>query len=782
MLRKLYHSKWKRLLILPLILVAIFLIMDYFYPFSIAKQPLSYATTVLAKDGSPLRAFPSKQGIWRYPIKIEQVSPYYIQALLTYEDRWFYYHIGVNPFSVIRAMLQYIWYGRVVSGASTITMQVARLLEPHPKTLKGKLWQVFRALQLEYYYSKQQILTLYLNLAPFGGIVEGVQAASYTYLGKSAKELSHAEAALLAVLPQSPSRFRPDRYPQRATQARNKVLDRLAEFKVWSKNIAKQAKQEVVLQYYQPNPLTAPLLARRLQQQYPKQAVIQTTLDINLQQRLEDYLKNYISQFPKHSSAAILVVDHQTMEVKAYLGSADFSNQQRFGYVDMITALRSPGSTLKPFLYGLAIEQGLVHSHSLLVDSPITVGNYRPENFSQTYTGAVSVAQALQHSLNIPAVKILQQLQPHYFHTRLAQAGLNLQYSQNAKPNLALILGGTATKLEDLVSLYTTFARQGLAGKLRYTQSQPIEQRYFSEAGVVWIIRQILQQSRPDLPNTTSHALRQQRQVAWKTGTSYGFRDAWAIGVSQQYVIGVWLGRPDGTPSPGYYGAVTALPLLFSIVDHLSYQQTIVNHPQPNTVTQTTICWPLGLPLKSTKTQHCHQKHQAWLFKQQQPPTLPDINDKQWQQNPINLWVDKASGRYVPNHCHFDSSQLKQQSFARWPNAIASNYPQYALPKLHPNCQSNPQMTIKQPLKIIGLNNKHTLYAPNQSKQLPTIHLQAKGGQGQRFWLLNGEIIAQGSATQILSYTFKTIGEYILTVIDETGEYDRIEFTVAESG
>ncbi|WP_343075019.1 penicillin-binding protein 1C [sulfur-oxidizing endosymbiont of Gigantopelta aegis] len=400
-----------------------------------------FAKVITAEDGTPLRAFSDAQGVWRYPVALAEVSPLYIDTLLAYEDRWFWYHPGFNPLSILRASLQNLYYGRIISGGSTLTMQVARLLDPHSRSVHGKLKQVFRALQLEWHYSKEEILTLYLNLAPFGGPIEGVQAASYAYLGKSAKELSLAEAALLSVLPQSPSRLRPDRHPQRAQRARNKVLTRLQHFAYISADELAEAKLEIVLPYLDSHPMLAPILAQRLKSQVVSGHSLRSTIDADLQANLERVVKDYSRQLSKKSSAAVLVVNHHTMAVKAYVASADFYDQQRYGQVDMIRAIRSPGSTLKPFLYAMALDKGLISSHSMLRDEAINAGGYRPENFTQTFSGVVTVSEALQRSLNVPAVQVLQFLGPGVFHSQLENAGLKLRLPKNSRPNLAIILG-----------------------------------------------------------------------------------------------------------------------------------------------------------------------------------------------------------------------------------------------------------------------------------------------------------------------------------------------------
>lgn len=376
-----------KLLIVFLLLLSslfgVFWLADCLFPLAI--NPSRTTQTILADDNIPLWRFADNKGIWRYSVNLDEVPDYYFDALLNYEDRYFYDHMGINPLALLRAAWQNLTNGRIISGGSTLSMQVARILDPHDRTVMGKLKQIFRTLQLEWHYSKRDILTFYINYAPYGGTIEGIGAASWSYLGKPPNQMTPSEAVLMAVLPQAPSRLRPDRYPERAQQARDKVLDRLAANQVWPAEMIAQIRHDEVWAYPRKTPQLAPLLARRLSQQYPKQMLIHSTIDPSLQYTLEDAAMNWKHQLPPKNSLAIIVVDHTTMEVKGYVGSVDFNDSERSGQVDMITALRSPGSTLKPFIYALAIDEGMIHSASLLQDVPRVNSSYRPTNFDEGF-------------------------------------------------------------------------------------------------------------------------------------------------------------------------------------------------------------------------------------------------------------------------------------------------------------------------------------------------------------------------------------------------------------
>ncbi|KFA23645.1 penicillin-binding protein, partial [Xanthomonas vasicola pv. musacearum NCPPB 4394] len=461
------------------------LLLDLAFPLPLPKSR-DTSTLVVARDGTPLRAFADHNGVWRYPATPQSVSPLYLQALLNYEDRWFWRHPGVNPWGLLRAGGQWIRQGRIVSGGSTLTMQVARILDPHARTPWGKAKQLLRALQLEAHLSKREILMLYLERAPYGGTIEGVEAASWAYLGKPATDLSQAEAALLAVLPQSPSRLRPDRHPEAAQRARDKVLDRMVELGVWSRAQVHDARIEPVVTRSLKPPLLAALLAQRLHSAQPRAARIVTTLDVELQRTLEERVSTYFSQLPERTSAALLVVDNATLEARAYVGSAGFGDRKRLGHVDMVQAWRSPGSTLKPFLYGMALDDGLIHSGSLLVDAPQSFGDYRPGNFDAAFNGPVSAARALRLSLNVPAVDLLDRIGPARFAARLSNAGIALHFPSGSTPSLALILGGTGAQLQELVGTFAALNRGGIAGRVRYTPDDaPIDRRLMSP-GAAW--------------------------------------------------------------------------------------------------------------------------------------------------------------------------------------------------------------------------------------------------------------------------------------------------------
>ena len=766
------------LAVVPMVALLALLVADQLFPPPLPGRDAGQALLIVARDGTPLRAFPDRNHVWRYPVALDEVAPVYRDALLRYEDRYFRWHPGVNPFALARAAGQWAINGRIVSGGSTITMQVARILEPTPRSLPGKARQILRALQLEARLSKDEILTLYLNHAPMGGVLEGVEAASRAYLGKPARRLTPAEAALLVVLPQAPSLLRPDRHPAAARAARDKVIQRMRG--TWRDADIADALQEPAYAQAPREPLLAPLLAERLRASAAGRPRIATTLDPQAQQTVELLLADRLGMLPARVSMAALVVDNASLEVRAYAGSADFTDTERFSHVDMVRAPRSPGSTLKPFLYGLALDEGLIHSESLLADVPQSFGGYQPGNFQQSFHGPVSVSEALTKSLNVPAVEVLERLDPVRFVALLRRGGLKLEFGKGGEPNLAVILGGASTSLEQLVGAYTAFARQGLAGKPRYTPDAPVEEQRMLSAGAAFIIRDLLESGGP-LGRAVESGAGIRRGIAWKTGTSFGFRDAWSVGVSDRHTIGVWVGRPDGTPNPGFFGANIAAPLLVDLFNALDTGPPAQRPPPPN-VKQERICWPLGTRPDGHDDPLCHQSRLAWTLNEAAPPTFPDRLRGGEARYAIQTTPD-GSLRARPD-CH--PGPLVTRPMARWPAVLEpwldDNLRRRALPPAWAQSCAG-QASPESGLKIVGASNGEILRR-SAGGDAPLLRLEVRGngvrGQadGEVVWLVNGRPNARQPAGKGFQQRLVEPGRYDITVLDDSGAYDRISLSV----
>jgi penicillin-binding protein 1C len=555
---------------------------------------LAFSAQVLDRDGRLLRAYATGEGRWRLPAKVTDVDPRFFDVLFAYEDKRFREHHGVDPLALMRAVFQLVSSGHIRSGGSTLTMQVARLLEPRSeRSFSAKVRQIVRAIEIERALSKDEILSLYLELAPYGGNIEGIRAASLAYYGKEPRWLTLGQAALLVALPQAPELRRPDHFPLAARVARDRVLDRYAAAAHIAADEIARAKAEPVPTTRRPMPLLAPHSADRAIAGTPAAKEIRLTIDAALQKNLEDLARERVRTLAQtldpRLSLAILVVDNATGEVLASVGSPGYFDERRAGEVDMTQALRSPGSTLKPFIYGIGFEDGFIHPQTLIDDRPARYASYAPRNFNFSFAGTVTVRQALQQSLNMPAIAILDRVGASRLTARLAQAGTTLVLPQGQTPGLAIGLGGVGVRLSDLVALYSGIARLGTVAPLRERLDAPTPKtRWLMSAVAAWYVSDVLRGSPPPENGVPG-------RIAFKTGTSYGYRDAWSVGFDGEHTIGVWVGRPDGAPVPGLIGREAAAPILFDAFARLGAPSAL---PRPPTGVLMTSTAKLPPPLR----------------------------------------------------------------------------------------------------------------------------------------------------------------------------------------
>jgi penicillin-binding protein 1C len=555
-------------------------------------EHITYSTLVVDRGGKLLRPFITRDGYWRLPVSNADVDPRYLAMLIAYEDKRFHAHGGVDPKALARAAWQALLSGRIVSGGSTLTMQVARLLEPRPqRRLTDKLAEMIRAVQIEQRLTKSQILDLYLALAPYGGNIEGTRAASLAYFGKEPRRLSTAEAALLVALPQAPESRRPDRHPKRAEAARNRVIARLAKDGLVNADQAQAASLEEAPKGRLAFPMLAAHVAERLAKQSAPGSVLDTSIDRTLQSSLETLARERAIAIGSGVAAAIIVADNLTGEIRAHVGGTGYFDAIRAGQMDLASALRSPGSTLKPFIYGLAFEDGVVHPETLIDDRAVRYGAYAPENFDDSFHGTVTVRTALQQSLNVPALQILNAVGPDRLAARLTNAGVKLVLPKNEGPGLAVGLGGAGVRLTDLAALYVALARGGepvtLSWQMEERRNATPLRRLF-EPAAAWMIGDVLKGA-----PTPQNALG--GQIAFKTGTSYGYRDAWAVGYDGATTIAVWVGRPDGAAVPGVVGRLAAAPILFEAFQRLGPSRKALAPAPPGTVIARTAELPAAL-------------------------------------------------------------------------------------------------------------------------------------------------------------------------------------------
>ena len=550
-------------------------------------QPEDGSTVVLDRSGKPLRAFTTQDGRWRLPVEAKEVDQRYLAMLIAYEDRRFLKHRGIDPLAALRAAWQMASHGRTISGASTLTMQVARLLEPRTqRSVAAKLRQMIRAVEIDQARSKQETLDLYLTLAPYGGNIEGVRAASLAYFGKEPKRLSIGEAALLVALPQSPETRRPDRFPEAAERARARVLERARERGLITATEAEYARAEPMPTERRAFPSIAPHAAQEAVEASPRERLIRLTIDGRLQATLEALARQRLSALDSRLSTAIVAIDNATGEVRAHVGSPDFLSDRRSGSIDMARAVRSPGSALKPFIYALAFEDGIAHPETLLDDRPARYGTYAPENFDLAYQGAVTARTALQMSLNLPAVSLLSQVGPARFLAKLRATGVKIKLPDETAPGLAVGLGGVGITLNDLTRLYVGLARGGDAPVLlRRLDEEPGAASRFTEAVPSWYVADILKGAQPPTNGLAG-------RIAFKTGTSYGYRDAWAVGFDRGTTIGVWVGRPDNGPVPGLVGRIAAGPILFDAFARLGRDVESIPAPSDAVFARNTAALP----------------------------------------------------------------------------------------------------------------------------------------------------------------------------------------------
>ncbi len=549
------------------------------------------STLVFDRSGQLLNAYLSEDDMWRIRTSLSQISPYLQQSLLGFEDRWFYFHPGVNPLALVRALRQNIQSRHIISGGSTLTMQIARMMEPKKRNYGNKFLEIFRAFQLELRYSKRQLLEIYFNIAPYGGNIEGVAAAAWLYFGKEPSQLSLSEAALLTVIPNSPNIYRPNLDYKKSLRARNRVLEQLLKRRIISKSSFREAIHEEIPECWQKLPHKAPHFCCELHLDFPDKPRIYSTLDYRYQAVAEDLLSIHLNSLKNEgiTNGAIVILDNTRHEVLAMVGSGDFNDYFHQGQVNGALAPRSPGSALKPFIYAMAIQKGLITPAHYLEDVPTDFSGYAPENYDRTFTGIVSAREALERSLNLPAVDLEHKLGDEGLYSLLKQVGV---FSLRSRKNygLSIAIGGCEVNLLDLSALYSSLANGGQYYKPRQLSDDPQSNgiRLF-HPGTAYIITDILTGlRRPDLP--TCWEFTSLPQVAWKTGTSYGHRDALSIGYNPRFTVGVWLGNFSGEGARNLVGAEVAAPILFEIMNYLCRGKQIQWFERPENVGSREVC------------------------------------------------------------------------------------------------------------------------------------------------------------------------------------------------
>ena len=585
----------KRLLLSAIALFLLFILLNLVFPL---PDKIEYSTIITDDRGEVIHAFLTRDQQWRMKTNLDEISPLLKKTIIEKEDRYFYYHTGINPWAVGRAFVKNIVERKRTSGASTITMQVARALEPGKRTYLNKIIEMFRALQLEWKYSKDEILQLYLNLVPYGGNVEGVKSASILYFKKNPDHLSLAEITALSIIPNRPGSLLMGKNNALIVRERNKWLMKFARDKVFTKKEIEDALAEPLHATRGSVPQLVPQLAYKLKKQGAD--LIRTHIALNTQLKLEKLVDDYARflRIKNIRNAAVIVIDNNTHQVISYIGSANFSDTLDAGQVNGASAIRQPGSTLKPLLYGLCIDAGFLTPRRLITDVAVNYDGYSPENYDRKFNGYVSMEYALDHSLNIPAVKSLHALGKDKLIKKLSDCDFKQVRKDRQKLGLSMILGGCGASLEELTGLYTIFASNGQYIRPAYTQDDTITRQngvqIISPAAAYMISEMLSKINRPDFPlnwESTVHL----PKIAWKTGTSYGRRDAWSIGFNPHYTVGVWVGNFSALGVPELSGANIATPLLFRIFNTIDYDADEAWFRQPGDCDIRQVCSETGM-------------------------------------------------------------------------------------------------------------------------------------------------------------------------------------------
>ncbi|MHC1775518.1 MAG: penicillin-binding protein 1C [Lentimicrobium sp.] len=735
-----------------------FLILDLVFPFRTDK--ISWSKMIYASDSTMLHGFLSQDHKWRIYAGLDEITPELRKSFIYKEDKWFYYHPGVNPFAVVRATVNNISRGRRTSGASTITMQLARLLDPAPRTIPSKLREMFRALQLEWHYPKDEILLTYLNLLPYGGNIEGVKSAALIYFGQSPAALSPAQVVMLTVIPNDPNALRPGSNYEHLLSRRNHWLKKIMGRQIFSDASIEDALSEPFEKRRNPVPSAAPHLSYRLKRQESGRYGLMTTIVPAIQDKAESLLRNHVRLLRtlQINNAAVIIVNNQTREVEAYVGSAGFDEDFYQGQVDGITALRSPGSALKPLLYALAFDQGLISPKMVITDVPSNFSGYRPENYDENYRGKVTVEQALALSLNVPAVNLLDKLGNEIFVNSLSDGGFKWIGKNRKKLGLSVVLGGCGTTLEELTALYTSFANDGIYRPLIYLKSEQLSDAdTIYSSGAAFMITDILTGlKRPDLPGQYQASADLPR-VAWKTGTSYGRRDGWAIGYNRDYTVGVWTGNFPGNGIPELNGADCAVPLLFNIFRAISPVNRTGWFAPPKDLDFRLVCSESGMPPDT----FCHQLVMDYFL----PGISPSVRCNHLQKYYLN---EGGTMSYCMN-CLPDNG-YKEVLLPYYPPELISWYnemqiPYKEVPPHNPDC---PTITNGSAPRITSLTDGAEYLLIHGRKQELMLACNAENGVGKVYWYLNDKFYKAAAPSEKVFFR-PDAGSYKISCSDDRG-------------
>ncbi len=731
-------------------ILLIFILLDLIFPFKV--QP-NYSTLITDSQGKVLHAFLNNQDKWRMKTELSEITPTLEKAIVYKEDRWFRWHFGVNPFAIMRAGVRNVFTGRRTSGASTITMQVVRLLNPKSRTYFNKIIEILRAFQLEVHYSKDEILQLYLNLVPYGSNIEGIKSASILYFQKSPDVLSLAEVMALAIIPNRPSSLRLGINNDFILKERNRWLNEFKESEVFHNQDIDDALSEPLNAQRHEAPKLAPHLSLRLKNEYPTQANIHSSLVRNKQLTIEKIVQNYVSRLYAMNihNAAVMVVNNQTHQVEAYIGSADFNNPVDGGQVDGVRAIRSPGSTLKPLLYATAFDKGIITPKNTINDVPTNFGGFEPENFDKLFHGKVSVEFALANSLNIPAVKLLKEISTPVLIDKLKKADFQAVKKNSSQLGLSLVLGGCGVTLEELTNLFSSFANEGQFQKSSYQAPPAPEGGTFESKSRVlappsgaggaivspestYLINQILTQiTRPDLPNNYAYTYRMPK-IAWKTGTSFGKKDAWSIGYNAKYTVGVWIGNFSGEGVPELSGANIATPLLFDIFNTIDYNSSSKWFKSPENMAMRKVCAESG----DVPNEFCINQITDYY--------IPSVSKMTLCTHAKYVYVNADASMSYCSHCLPDSGAVKKiypnhaSELVSWfetKHILYTNIPPH-----NPKCERIFQENAPQ--IVYPVDGSEYILDKNDTQKL-MLNAQVRNDVKEIYWYINDKLLQKST-------------------------------------
>lgn len=715
------------------------------------------STEVIDRRGYLLSVGLNTDDHWLFYRSLDEISPYLIQATIAVEDSRFYSHAGVDPIGVVRAAWQNLMKQRVVSGASTIPMQLVNLAYRQHGDPCNKISQALQALRLRSRFSVDDIAEFYLNQAPYGGNLIGCEAASRRYFGKPAKELTLAEAALIAALPKAPSTYSPLNNPKKARQRRNFVLRRMFEEGMISLDEMKQAQTLPLNVYYHPFPNYAPHIASNYADQLQKDGILKTTIDLPIQKSVEHILRAHVKKYGSSiTNGAVIVIDVQSADILARAGSVDFFSTDTDGQYDASRAHRSPGSTLKPFAYAFAMEQQKLYPQEMLLDAAWNHGLYFPENYDQQYRGLVSADEALRHSLNIPALTVMQRTGVTSFIQWLQSAGLTTFKRPAGQYGLGVILGDCEARLDQLARLYCMIASLGIDRPLRNIQDQPkpVPKQLLSKATCLSLFSMLEQTPPGSIPNEYATTKNPTPAICWKTGTSQGYRDAWVFMFNQHYVVGVWLGNNDSHSSHWLVGAKSAVPLGKEIFDSLPHKSIQTLEVDDDEMKEITVCSTSGLPI----SKWCEAKEQTSI------PNYQYLNRKCSIHFPAanqSLSTVQKVQEYIPaSPFHFDLSKVERKTDYHTKNG-----------------QNTVVSLMNKPFEIQH-PAPYSEFVLTHERNSDRIQLKtSRDHQSKLFWYLNDRYLGESQPNELFTLQL-TPGNHQLSCMTEYGISDQVTFKV----